>query len=89
MQGQYYYHQLAPTRALRLFGIHQRFHHYVPRHDYIAGPSNPIADALSQYFGLSWSKIADLLTPYLLMCHQIWIPTPQMVDTVISALLKK
>ena len=37
----------VPAHLLRLFGIHQRFHRYIPRHDYLAGPSNPIADALS------------------------------------------
>ncbi|GFH55146.1 hypothetical protein CTEN210_11622 [Chaetoceros tenuissimus] len=35
-------------QLLRLFGIHQRFHRYVPRHDYISGPSNPLADDSSQ-----------------------------------------
>ena len=40
----------VPAHLLRLFGIHRRFHRYVPRHDYLAGPSNPIADALSRDF---------------------------------------
>ena len=57
----------APAHLLRLFGIHQCFYHYVPQHDYLAGPSNPISDALSREFSLSWSSIADLLVPYLLM----------------------
>ena len=30
----------APASLLRLFGIHQKFHRYVPRHDYLSGPSN-------------------------------------------------
>ena len=28
-----------PAYLLRLFGIHQRYHRYVPRFDYISGPS--------------------------------------------------
>ena len=77
------------AHILRLFGIHQHFHCYLPRHDYLAGSSSPIVDVLSKYLGLSWSKIADLLAPYLPMCHQIWTPTPQVDDAVIAALLKK
>ena len=33
----------APAYLLRLFGIHQRYHRYVPRFDYIAGSSNYVA----------------------------------------------
>ena len=36
----------VPAHLLRLFGIHQRLHRYVPRHDYIPGLSNPMADEL-------------------------------------------
>ena len=43
----------APAHLLRLFGIHQRIHRYVPRHDYIPGPSNPMADDASRLFHLS------------------------------------
>ena len=38
---------------LRLFRIHQRYHDYVPRFDYIAGRSNHVAYALSCEFHLS------------------------------------
>ena len=40
----------VPSHLLHLFGIHQRFHCYVTQHDYLLGPSNPIADALSCNF---------------------------------------
>ena len=43
----------VPAYLLRMFGIHQRYHRYVPRFDYISGPSNPVADALSRDFRLS------------------------------------
>ena len=55
----------APAHLLRLFGIHQRFHRYVPRHDYIPGPSNPIADALSRDFEMSWKELWESLREYL------------------------
>ena len=38
---------------LRLFGMHQRYHRYVPRFNYIAGLSNHVADALYRDFRLS------------------------------------
>lgn len=37
----------VPPHLLRILGIHQRLHHYVPRHDYIPGDSNPLADDAS------------------------------------------
>ena len=46
----------APAFLFRLFGIHQRFHQYVPRHDYILGISNPLADAASRLFHMSDSQ---------------------------------
>jgi len=36
----------VPAYLLRLFGVHECFHRYVPCHDYLSGLSNPIADAL-------------------------------------------
>ena len=52
-----------PAYLLRLFGIHQRYHRYVPRFDYIAGLSNHVADALSRDFHLSWSDVFSNLSP--------------------------
>ena len=62
---------------------------YVPRHDYIAGPSNPIADALSREFQLAWSEILAILAPYLPTTPQIWTPSPQFVAAVLAALLQR
>ena len=82
----------VPAHLLRLFGIHQRFHRYVPRHDYIAGPSNPIADAASRDFHLSWEDlIADLacFLPPQNNGLQIYQPSSEMISAVISALHRK
>ena len=81
----------VPAHLLRLFGIHQRFHRYVARHDYLSGPSNPVADATSRDFHLSWSELLTSLSPYLpkgASC-QIWTPTNESVSSVISALQRK
>jgi hypothetical protein len=54
-----------PAYLLRLFGMHQRYHRYVPRFDYLSGPSNHIADALSRDFHLSWSQLIISLSDFL------------------------
>ena len=81
----------VPAHLLRLFGIHQRYHRYVPRHDYLSGPSNPIADALSRDFHLAWKTLLTDLEPYLPQptCCQIWTPSKQITSSVLSALLKR
>ena len=81
----------CPAHLLRLFGIHQRFHRYVPRHDYLSGPSNPVADATSRDFHLAWPDLIDSLSPFLpqkASC-QIWTPNKEIVSSVISALQRK
>jgi hypothetical protein len=55
----------APAYLLRIFGIHQRFHRYVPRFDYLPGKSNPIADALSRIFNVPISTIMKELAHLL------------------------
>ena len=81
----------VPAHLLRLFGMHQRFHRYVPRHDYLSGPSNPVADATSRDFNLSWPQLLTSLSPYIpkgASC-QIWTPSKEIVSSVISALQRK
>ncbi|KAL7526950.1 hypothetical protein ACHAXR_005745 [Thalassiosira sp. AJA248-18] len=51
----------VPAYLLRLFGLHQRYHRYVPRFDYLAGASNLVADALSRDFHLSWPDLYSRL----------------------------
>ena len=52
----------APAYLLRLFGMHQRVHRYVPRHDYQPGQSNPLADDASRLFDLDDSQFASLFS---------------------------
>eukprot|EP00804_Cyclotella_cryptica_P008355 CCRYP_018334-RB/>CCRYP_018334-RB protein AED:0.28 eAED:0.28 QI:0/0/0/1/0/0/2/0/291 len=80
-----------PAYLLRLFGIHQHFHRYVPRFDYISGASNHIADALSHDFHLTWPELIDSLSPHLPqnVGYQLWTPSPPILSAVTSALLRK
>ena len=79
-----------PAYLLRLFGIHQRIHRYIPRFDYISGSSNHIADALSRQFDKPWSHLINSLSAYIpqnIGCQR-WTPSKPIVSAVISALLK-
>ncbi len=83
----------APAYLLRLFGLHQRFHRYVPRFDYLPGKSNVLADAFSRDFHLSWPEL------YSRYCHlfplkqnpgyQVWTPPSQLISAIILALQRK
>ena len=81
----------VPAHVLRLFGFHQRYHRYVARHDYQPGASNPIADACSRDFELSWEDLLADLAPYIPENEgvQIWTPSDEIVSAVISALLRR
>ena len=80
-----------PAHLLRLFGIHQCIHRYVPQFDYILGPSNHVADALSRDFHLSWPDLISSLSTVLPQTDgcQIWTPSKAIASSVILALLKK
>jgi len=81
----------VPAHLLRLFGIHQRHHRYVSRHDYLPGESNPVADGLSRDFTLSWKEQMAKLAPYLPNPeeYQVWTPSEQFMESILSALVKK
>lgn len=73
---------------LRLQSLHQRFHRYLPRHDYIPGPCNTMADDCSRLWNLTDSALLFYFnstypqdTPWTL-CH----PTSQMLSAVTTAL---
>lgn len=81
----------VPAYLLRMFGIHQRYHRYVPRFDYIAGKSNFIADALSRDFNLSLKEIHSRLAHLFPQNtgYQVWTPRSELVSSIISALQRK
>jgi len=81
----------VPAHLLRMFGAHQRFHRYVPRHDYIAGPSNPVADALSRDFHLALGELMTSLSKHFPSGsgYQVWEPSPAFVQATLAALMQK
>ena len=85
----------VPAHLLRLFGIHQRYHRYVPRHDYLSGPSNPMADDSSRLFDLSDEELLIYFNAKYSLCpkqndtFQLWTPSPQLLSAVTSALRNK
>ena len=81
----------ATSQQLHLFGIHQRFHRYVPRHDYISGSSNPLADDASRLFELNDAQLlTHFSTTYPQKEHfKLATVSPQLLSGVISALCNR
>jgi hypothetical protein len=81
----------APAHLLRLFGIHQRAHRYVPRHDYIPGKSNPLADDASRLFHLPDSQFFSHFNSTYPKpnSYRLVTPAPRLTSAVISALRTK
>ena len=81
---------VCPSHILCLFGLHQCFHRYVPRFDYLLGPSNPLADALFRHFHLSNNALLThlkSLNPQKQPFQMLWLK-PSVTSSVISALQK-
>jgi hypothetical protein len=81
----------VPPRLLRLLAIHQRLHRYVPRHDYVPGGSNPLADDASRLFHLSDSQFLTHFNTNYTQSHSYHfaMPSPSLVLAVTSALHRK
>ena len=81
----------VPAYLLRLFGIHQRYHRYVARHDYLPGGSNKLADDTSRLFSLTDKEFLthfDLNFPQK-TSYRLLHPKKETVSAVISALQRK
>ena len=81
----------VPAYLLRLFGIHQRYHRYVARHDYLPGGSNKIADDTSRLFSLTDEQFLTYFnhTYPQKTSFSLHHPKQETVSAVISALQKK
>ena len=80
-----------PSHLLRLFGIHQRYHRYVPRHDYIPGLSNPMADDASRLFHLTNTSFLSHFNHTFPQpqSYKLVNPSSALISSVISALRMK
>ena len=63
----------------------------MPRHDYIAGPSNPVADALSRDFHLALGELVTSLATHFPSGtgYQVWEPSPAFVEATLAALVQR
>ena len=79
----------CPHYLLILFGIHQRYHRYVPHHDYFSGPSNAIADDSSRLFHLSNKQFLQYMSSNYKHPKHYHLLTinPAVISAVTSALL--
>ena len=79
-----------PAYLLRLFGIHQRYHRYVPRHDYISGVSNPMADDISRLFHLTDSQfLRYFITKFPQHKYFRLVQMPSKVISCVTSALRK
>lgn len=80
-----------PAYLLRLQALHQRRHRYVPRHDYIPGPANAMADTLSRCWDLTDSQMLAHFNSHFpqdkpwRVCHL----SKRMLSQLISALSRQ
>ena len=73
-----------PTHILRLQALHQRQHRYVPRHDYIIGDKNSLADDASRLTHLSDIEfLHHFNTKYpQKLPWRLWTPPPQLTSVL-------
>ena len=82
----------VPATLLRgLFSIHQRHHRYIPRHDDLAGPYNPVTDDASRLFELANTQLLTHIQSITTQKpgYQLWTPPKKLISSVISALCNK
>ena len=79
------------SAPLRNQALHQRYHRYIPQHDYVPGTANTIADDCSRLWNLSDSHLLSHFNntyPQTLswrVCH----PSSDMSSSLISSLFKR
>ena len=81
----------ARAYLLRLNALHQRFHRYVPQHDYIAGKANVMADTASRRWDLCDSALLSHFNasyPQVTSWISLTLP-PNFLSAVIGALCRR
>ena len=81
----------APAHLLRLQAMHQRFHLYVPRVDFVSGVDNLISDQPSRLADLTDNQLLNYLETHLPqpLPWQLWTPSPKLASGIASALRQK
>ena len=79
----------APARLLRLQALHQRRYRYVPRHDFISGENNKLADDASRLSHLTDSQFLHYFnTKYpQRLSWRLWTPPVALQHLLTSTLL--
>ena len=81
----------APAYLLRIQALHQRFHHYYSRHDYIPGPCNVMADDASRLWDHTDTALLSHFNSLYPQNHlwQLLHPRSEMLSAVTCALWRK
>ena len=77
----------APAHLLRLQAMHQRFHRYVPRVDFVSGVKNIISDRPSHSSDLTDNQLLTYLETNLpqLLPWRLWTLPPTLASGIASA----
>ena len=80
-----------PAHLLRIQAHHQRYHRYVPLHDYIPGPANEMADLCSRAWHLTDSQLLSHFNSHYpqTKCWRVCQPNSDTLSALTSALLRK
>ena len=79
------------ANLLRAMALHQRHHRYVPRHDYISGECNVMADDASRLHHLSNTDFLAHFNRHYPQSKswRLWHPPSEIVTMALSAVLNK
>ena len=81
----------VPVHLLQLMSIHQHFYRDFSRFNYLPGKMNVIGDNSSRLFKLTNTQFLhrfNTIYPQKKF-YQLWTPSPDIISTVISALIKQ
>ena len=81
----------APAHLLRLQAMHQRFHLYVPRVDFVSGVDNLISDRPSCSADLTDNQLLTYLETHFPqpLPWRLWTPSHKLASGIASALRRQ
>ena len=77
----------APAHLLRLQAMHQQFHRYVPRVDFVSGVDNLISDRPSRLADLTYNQLLTYLDTHFPqpLPWRLWTPSHKLASSIASA----